>query len=330
MVTNPDQVIQLLRGLYGPDPLPKPFPILEAAFPAAAGEGRPGLSAHAKKRAQAVVASQRPLLALLGLPNDFAIEADARIKVRRQLGSLLQGLLAERLFEEIYKQTLGTTELRLEDFRGARNDTDYRVVNGSGRTVFRINIKFHGTLFQKAREMVGLEPEDCFALATYKIKQGVEKTKSEVFPYLFVVVSCPVTAADVGATIPAELVDLFCMIKASEVVPGKRSIEERIVGQLASGSLSVFQATLQDLHDKLASAKWRVLSARRADMLLRELLFDRVYAVKVPRFAQNYRNAEVDMHFSLAQDMTPLEDFLRKYKESGQTWLSLVIDRGEI
>jgi hypothetical protein len=34
---------------------------------------------------------------------------------------------------------MGTDELILEDARDARNETDYRVLNGQRRPVFRIN-----------------------------------------------------------------------------------------------------------------------------------------------------------------------------------------------
>ncbi len=37
----------------------------------------------------------------------------------------------------------------------------------------------------KAAELVGLDPSDCFALATYKIYQGLQKQEEEVLPYLF-------------------------------------------------------------------------------------------------------------------------------------------------
>jgi hypothetical protein len=57
-----------------------------------------------------------------------------------------------------------------------------------------------------------------------------------------------------------------------------------------------------------------VLSARRADRLLREKLFERVYAVRVPGFARLFGKAELDMHFSLAQDLRDLHGFLRELR----------------
>lgn len=57
---------------------------------------------------------------------------------------------------------------------------------------------------------------------------------------------------------------------------------------------------------RIREAEWRVISALKADDLLRKKLFDRVYAVRVRAFARNYRNAELDMHFSLDGDLTRL------------------------
>lgn len=166
--------IALLRDIYGAEPLPKPFDLIEAAILGATPEDMVGLSHHARRKVATLQGERSPLLVALELPAGFEADAKSRGRVQKQLGSMLQGLLAERLFEQIYKSTLGTTELRLEDSREARDDTDYRVLNGKGRPVFRINIKFHGTLFRQAQELVGLAPDDCFALATYKIKQGLE------------------------------------------------------------------------------------------------------------------------------------------------------------
>ncbi|PYQ40703.1 MAG: hypothetical protein DMF77_17825, partial [Acidobacteria bacterium] len=106
-----------------------------------------------------------PIAAVLGVSLSDAAAPEAMRRPRDIIGQLLLGEIAERAFEKIYKATMGTDELVLEDDRGSRNDTDYRVLNGHGRPVFRINIKFHGTLFRNARALVDLEPEDCFALA---------------------------------------------------------------------------------------------------------------------------------------------------------------------
>ena len=72
------------------------------------------------------------------------------------------------------------------------------------------------------------------------------------------------------------------------------------------------------------------MSARRADNLLKEKLYERVYALRVRAFAQNYRGAEVDMHFSLANDLTPLPQFFATLKKDGQTKVASQLERGSL
>lgn len=323
-----DDDLALLREIFRKEPLPKPLHLLELTGSKVAEPGGKKLSKAAMAAIAAIRSSNRGLLSALGLADGFQPEERLAVRTRNMLGQLVLGLLAERAFEEIYRSALGTTDLRLEDSRESRNETDYRVLNGQGRAVFRINIKFHGTLFRKAKDLVGLDPEDCFALATYKIKQGLDKQEAEVLPYVFVVVSCPVTAAQVGAAIPARLVELATLVHASKKVTGKRLVEERIVRYLASGRVRSFESTLRELVAKISDSPWRVISARRADLLLRETLFERVYAVRVRAFTRNYRNAELDMHFSLSSDMTPLIDLLKQIGDLGLHGVVGKLERG--
>jgi hypothetical protein len=73
-----------------------------------------------------------------------------------------------------------------------------------------------------------------------------------------------------------------------------------------------------------------VLSARRADDILRKKLFERVYAVRVPRFARSFGKAELDMHFSLKQDLHDLHAFLKLLKDGGLQRVSSMLERGVI
>ena len=65
-------------------------------------------------------------------------------------------------------------------------------------------------------------------------------------------------------------------------------------------------------------------------MLLRDLLFQRVYAVRVRAFARHYRNAELDMHFSLTNDLTPLKKFLLSARARGLHGLAVDLERGVV
>jgi len=334
VLRNLDELAGLLRALY-PEGPPQPFAILEGVRRAKAGESLIEVARSLRcttKRLEAAAAAVDPIREVIGHDLEFAASETATRRPRGIVGQLLLGELAERAFLGIYKAMMGTNELVLEDDRSSRTETDYRILNSHRRPVFRINIKFHGTLFRNAHNLVGLEPEDCFALATYKIFLGLQKQETERLPYLFVVVSVPgLTGSHVGSAIPEDLAHLLSLVHASPKIQGKRAIEERVVTHLLeAGGAERFQAELADFRRKIDCAEWRVLSARRADRLLRELLFERVYAVRVRAFARNYRNAELDMHFSLQRDLTPLRDFLANLRERGLHGLAVDLERGVI
>jgi hypothetical protein len=60
----------------------------------------------------------------------------------------------------------------------------------------------------------------------------------------------------------------------------------------ASGSVTASESPSFASRVEIHAADWYALSARRADRLLRDELFDRVSAVRARAFARNYRNAE--------------------------------------
>jgi len=239
---------------------------------------------------------------------------------------LIVGQCAEIIFEAMYKAHTHTTELELRDLREGRSDTDYRLYNGKGRPVYRINIKFHGSLFRRAKEMVGLEPEDCFALATYKIEGALQKQKTDALPYIFVIVSVPnLTAESIGAGVPTELADFAALVTESDRVPLKRSIEDQIVQTLQAEGHAAFDST----KERIAGAQWYVLGAKKADKLLRELLFERVYALRTRNFSRQFKGAELDMHYSLSRDLTPLTTYLDMLGEAGYPRVTTLLERGD-
>lgn len=323
----------------GPSAVPAavPFRALRAVAAVRGGGSVDDVSKEYKikrDRLEELAAHPDPVQLLFGIPFAEAATHAKAVGARRSLGQLLLGRVAEQVFERVYKREIGTEDLILEDSREDRNDTDYRVLNGQHRPVFRLNIKFHGTLFRRAAELVGLPPEDCFALATYKIFQGLNKERRETLPYVFLIVSVPgLTGESIGKLVPDDIAALATLVRVVKNATGlkKRDFEDRIVDFLLSdGTPAEFRASVADVVLKLEAADWRVISAAKADKLLRELLFDRVYAVRVRGFAQNYRNAELDMHFSLSNDLTTLHDFLRIYKDSGLHGLTSHLSRGLI
>ena len=332
MLRTAEDLLRTLSIVYREEELPRPFLLLQGAERVRRGDDPRAIAKMAgttSKRLQAIASSPDSLTAALGIDLATASGEERMAKARAMLGQLLVGALAERAFEKIYKTTMGTSELKLEDFRDSRNETDYRVLNGQNRPVFRINIKFHGTRFRKAADLVGLDPADCFALATYKIHQALQKQEKEVLPYIFAIVGvADLTGVRVGQAIPEDLVHLNALILGSKI-SGKRDVEDGIVLHLIdTPQPDETQASIDEFRRQIEEADWRVISARRADKLLRDKLFDRVFAVRVRAFARNYRNAELDMHFSLEEDLTRLEKFLDLIKTSGLHGLSVHLERG--
>jgi hypothetical protein len=273
-----------------------------------------------------VANSEEPVATALGITGE--IPADRTQRTRAALGQLLLGQVAERSFETLYKTLVGTTELRLQDVRESRNDTDYRVFNGHGRAVFRLNIKFFGTPFQRAQELVGLDPADCFALATYKIHQALLKQEREQLPYIFVVVGVQgLTGVIAGEALPQDLVDLSALAHAARSFPSKRDVEDAVVKFALDRSGDPRPA---EYSRRVQAATWSVISARKAANLLREKLFERVYALRVRGFTRSYRNAEVDMHFSISDDLMRLTTFLAELRDRGPQWAATALERGAI
>lgn len=84
------------------------------------------------------------------------------------------------------------------------------------------------------------------------------------------------------------------------------------------------------MRSQVAAAPWHVLSARRANQILRERLFERVFAVRVKSFARSYGGAQLNMRFSLSQDMTPLQRFLGIIRDKGLHGITAELERGTV
>jgi len=173
--------------------------------------------------------------------------------------------------------------------------------------------------------MVDLEPEDCFALATYKIHGALKKQEADELPYIFVIVGVPnLTAESIGAAVPEELLEFTARVTVAEGIPKKRDIEDCIVTKLEAEKNAAFS----DTRSRIRSANWYVLGARKADRLLREKLFERVFALRTRNYSRQFKG-ELDMHFSLSQDLTPLTTYLEMLRDSGYPRVTTLLERGD-
>lgn len=335
MINDFEDLRSTLAAVFGNDSPPPTLHLVEAASRVRTGslsaQEAARIAHSTPQQINRVALAADPLAEILGAPRqspDSRLEA----RVRGALGQLVIGRIAEAVFERMYREFVGVEDLGLQDDRQGRGDTDYLVFDRQDRQVFRINIKFHGSQFRNARELVGLDPNDCFALATYKIHSALQKQEAEHLPYIFVIVGVPgLTGPLLGQVIPAALVDLSALSYQSARISGKRLIEDRIVDVLmAHPEQFGFEDVLREHTAQIGAAPWYVLSARRANKLLLDNLFQRAYALRVRAFARNYPGAELDMHFSLSQDLCPLPEFLAVLRDSGMPGLVTRLERGTL
>jgi hypothetical protein len=325
-----DEVMAVLSRLYGGEAWPPPFHALEGLRLLREGM-EPSAAARAvgtiRKRVLELANSSDPITELLGISASVVTDEN-RIAAKRGLAQILLGRAAELAFEDIYRTDMGTQEFELVDLHEGRTDTDYRLLNGRGRPLYRINIKFTGSTFRRAPELVGLAPDDCFPLATYKIFNALNKQVQEHLPYIFLAVFVrTLNVETIGSYIPAEYVEFMALLRRSgKTGLPRRDVEDHAVARMVADRAEAFRATYLPIR----GAAWYVLSARKANILLRRLLFDRVYALKIRGFAQQFRGAELDMHFSLANDLVPLKQFIDALRDEGQTMVASMLERGTI
>lgn len=238
-------------------------------------------------------------------------------RARSGIAQMLLGQLAEEHFEALSTDVLGAQGFRVEDQRVGRTDTDYRLLDPDNRPVCRLNIKFHGTLFKQAVEYVGLEPQDCFALATYKIHGALQRQQDERLPFVFLIIGVP--------DFPRELIEQNVSDDWAWLASlSGRAVEESIAKRLTQ------EPWASSVRERIHQSEFRVISARRAYGLLRDLLFERVHALRLRGFNQLFRGAEINMHLSLSREMIGYADFLRILAQRGALETALRLDRGEI
>lgn len=249
---------------------------------------------------------------------------------RNRFAGLVVGAMAEHEFQDRYEQAMAGQEFSFEDQIAAATETDLLVRNGYGRAAFRINIKAHGTRFEQAKRFVGMDPEDTFALATYKIRDALNKSQQERLPFLFAIVSSSaLAAAPVGERLPSEIRHLLDTSTLFKGLVGWRAIENGLVDHVFNDTSVATADVLTDLRAAVRQAEWRVISAQRAFRLMTERLWDRVPAVAKRNFSGNAAS-QPNMHFSLAEDMIGLDDLLDRLASFGIQHVATAIAFQEI
>jgi hypothetical protein len=217
-------------------------------------------------------------------------------------------------------------EFSFEDESAAGTETDLVVMDSKKRPAFRINIKAHGTFFREAKKMVGLEPDDAYALATYKIFDANKKSREEGLPFLFAVVSSEKLAATTFVDrLPKEVLSLADALTLYKGLKGLRTLEALLVDYMIDPKGPYGGAPLiVDLRTAIAAATWRMVSAVRAEYLFQTMMRERVPSV-AKRVNMSGNQSQPNMHLSLSKDMIALDDFLDLLRDRGLQYVATKI-----
>ncbi len=135
------------------------------------------------------------------------------------------------------------------------------------------------------------------------LRESRTDTDKEGLPYTFAIVGVPELSGEiVGGMLPDDLVGIAGLVHRTTKVGNKRDFEHHVVAYCVRSKQPAFDGTYQHIF----RAHWHILSARKANKLLREVLFKRVYAMRIRGFAQQFRSAELNMRFSLSKDLVEL------------------------
>ncbi len=228
----------------------------------------------------------------------------------KRFAGVVVGAVGEQEFERRYKELGGDTEFPLVDHTKEGTDTDFLTADSKGRPALRINVKAYGARFDKSKTFVGLEPEDTFGVATYKVRAAVRKSQREALPYLFAIVSSgKLRADDAAAVFPPEVAHLLLTSSLYVGLKGWKVVEDRLIDHLLEPTGYGSSDFIVGLRDAINASSWRIISAIKANHLMNEKLDERVPAVSNPEF-KVAANSQPNMHFSLGDEMISLEELL--------------------
>jgi hypothetical protein len=250
---------------------------------------------------------------------------------RRRFAGVVVGAIGEQEFERRYNEIAASSkEFTLADKTKEGTDTDFLTADTLARPAFRINVKSYGARFDKAKTFVGLEPEDTFGVATYKVRAAVRKSQREALPYLFAIVSATELRADaVAERLPPAVSHLLDTSTLYVKLEGWKTIEDRLVDLLLQPTGYGGSEVVEGLRRAIRAAEWRIISAIKANHLMNEKLDERVPAVSNPEF-KVAPNSQPNMHFSLNSEMISLEQLLELLRTNGIQHVATKIAYNEI
>lgn len=219
----------------------------------------------------------------------------------------------------------------LDELHSARPTLSYTDTRESGHTLsdfilveedleLPINIKNAGTRFERAQQLVRLAPDDCIPIPAYKAHAAVES-----LPTLLYIVS----------------VDYDLITNLNALLPGLLTREELIVwdilnkktgGLTKAGEDAFVFKTVRKYWDRLRgvakSAPFRVISARKAIRIL-QTKPHRTPGIGLRAWGTG-ASAEVNVHVSIKDDMTPWESVRDRLLNNGIADIVSAVNRKKV
>ncbi len=193
--------------------------------------------------------------------------------------------------------------------------TDYTLVEGDIR--IPVNVKNAGTRFERAQQLVGLDPDDCLPIPAYKAYAATEKE-----PRLIYAVS----------------VDFGLVNCISETLPLLFTPQEALVWDLLNRFSGTLLRSAEDTFIYTVAAKYEdrlvavagdlpfhVASARKAIRVLQQKP-ERTPGIGLRAWGTG-ASAEVNVHLSLREDMTPWAAIEQLILDQGLARVVAGIDR---
>ncbi len=220
--------------------------------------------------------------------------------------NLITGRIAEMIFRSQHLAPMEPDGFVVKDLHEAGENRDYAVERDGHE--LPINVKTASTMFRNAKQVVGLEPEDCIPISAYKAIGASERVPDLVYVDL------------VDFTL-REKVDGFM-----NAVPGSEGLLWHLFswygGTGARKAQDQYVATLFERHGAELIAfgpearKWRVISAQRVLAIMREMP-RRCPGLGVPAAGRGVFNAEVNIHVSVERETVAWDDVVDLMRREG-------------
>jgi len=220
--------------------------------------------------------------------------------------NLIAGRIAEMIFRRQHLAPLEPEGFVVEDLHEAGENRDY-AVERDGQEL-PINVKTASTMFRNAKQVVGLEPEDCIPISAYKAIGASERVPDLVYVDL------------VDFTL-REKVDQFMNART-----GSEGLLWRVLswygGAGARRAQDQYVAGLFERYGKQLigfapeASKWRVISAQRVLAIMRETP-RRCPGLGVPAAGRGVFNAEVNIHVSVEHETVAWDDVVEAMRSDG-------------